>query len=78
MVARLDSANTAPVASVSTLRSTTVLGDPRQDGVGRLEQVEIGRTLQGKVQGQLDEARAAARELNGEYLCFRLRGSRYI
>lgn len=61
MVARLDSANAAPVASVSTLRATTVLGDPRQDGVGRLEQVEIGRTLQGKVQAALGDGSALVR-----------------
>lgn len=61
MVARLDSANAAPVASVSTLRSTTVLGDPRQDGVGRLQQVEIGRTLQGRVQATLSDGSALVR-----------------
>ncbi len=61
MVARLDSANAAPVASVSTLRSTTVLGDPRQDGIGRLQQVEIGRTLQGRVQATLGDGSALVR-----------------
>lgn len=61
MVARLDSTNTAPIASVSTLRSTTVLGDPRQDGVGRLQQVEIGRTLQGRVQATLSDGSALVR-----------------
>lgn len=61
MVARLDSANASPVASVVTLRATTVLGDPRQDGVARLEQVEIGRTLQGKVQAALGDGSALVR-----------------
>ncbi|PRD65298.1 flagellar hook-length control protein FliK [Malikia granosa] len=61
MVARLDSTNASPVASVVTLRGTTVLGDPRQDGVARLEQVEIGRTLQGKVQAALGDGSALVR-----------------
>ena len=51
MVFRLDSAPASPVPAVSTLRATTVLADPSQDGIARLEQVEIGRALQGRVQG---------------------------
>lgn len=61
MVNRLDSANAAPVASVVTPRATTVLGDPRQDGVARLQQVEIGRTLQGRVQTSLGDGTALVR-----------------
>ena len=61
MVARLDSTNASPVASVATLRGTAVLGDPRQDGVARLDQVEIGRTLQGKVQAALGDGSALVR-----------------
>ncbi len=51
MAFRLDSVPASPVPAVSTLRATTVLADPSQDGTARLEQVEIGRALQGRVQG---------------------------
>lgn len=61
MLPRLDSAAAAQVTAVSTLRATTVVADPRQDGAARLEQVEIGRTLQGKVQAALSDGSALVR-----------------
>ncbi|MYZ52887.1 flagellar hook-length control protein FliK [Malikia spinosa] len=61
MLPRLDLAAAAQVTAVSTLRATTVVADPRQDGAARLEQVEIGRTLQGKVQAALSDGSALVR-----------------
>ncbi|MCX7250482.1 MAG: flagellar hook-length control protein FliK [Burkholderiales bacterium] len=61
MLPRLDSALSSPIPAVVALRATTVVADPRQDGVGRLEQVEIGRTLQGKVQAALGDGSALVR-----------------
>lgn len=61
MLPRLDSAAAAQVSAVGTLRATTVVADPRQDGAARLEQVEIGRTLQGKVQASLSDGSTLVR-----------------
>ena len=61
MVSRLDSVPASPVPAVGALRATTVIGDPRQDGIGRLDQVEIGRTLQGRVQASLGDGSALVR-----------------
>lgn len=61
MLPRLDSAAPAQVTAVGTLRATTVVADPRQDGAARLEQVEIGRTLQGRVQASLSDGSTLVR-----------------
>lgn len=61
MLPKLDAGNAPVISASSALRQTAVVADPRQEGVARLEQIALGRTLQAQVLTSLGDGSSLVR-----------------
>ncbi len=64
MLPRLDPANSLPVSAVSPAKSLATVADPRQDGAIKLDQIAIGKTLQGQVVAKFPDGTSLVRLQN--------------
>lgn len=61
---KIDLASNSPISAVSSLRPSETIADPRQDGIFKLEQIAIGKTLQGQVLAKLTDGNSLIRIQN--------------
>lgn len=64
MLPRLDPVNSLPVSAVSPAKSLATVADPRQDGAIKLDQIAIGKTLQGQVVAKFPDGTSLVRLQN--------------
>ncbi|UOA09024.1 flagellar hook-length control protein FliK [Methylobacter sp. S3L5C] len=61
---KVDLASNSPISAVSSLRPPETIADPRQDGIFKLDQIAIGKTLQGQVLAKLTDGNSLIRIQN--------------
>jgi len=61
---KVDLASNSPISAVSSLRPSDTIADPRQDGIFKLDQIAIGKTLQGQVLAKLTDGNSLIRIQN--------------
>jgi len=61
---KVDLASNSPISAVSSLRPSETIADPRQDGIFKLDQIAIGKTLQGQVLAKLTDGNSLIRIQN--------------
>lgn len=61
---KVDLASNSPISAVSSLRPSETIADPRRDGIFKLDQIAIGKTLQGQVLAKLTDGSSLIRVQN--------------
>ncbi|MEY3289414.1 MAG: hypothetical protein RLZZ419_1656 [Pseudomonadota bacterium] len=55
MLPKIDQTSNSPISAISALKSSESIGDPARDGASKLDQIAIGKTLQGQVLAKLTD-----------------------
>jgi hypothetical protein len=64
MLTKIDQDRNLPISPVSPTRSADTVADPRQDGIFKLDQIAIGKTLQGQVVAKLTDGNSLVKIQN--------------